>query len=289
MRERVVSFGNRLVGVLCEPELSVRVAGAPVLIVSNIGMLHRPASYRLYVELARRLAQRGLATLRFDVSGLGDSAPRTDALSDLEGAVADTRAAMQWLVEQKMGKRFVLLGLCSGVDAAHTLAVSDERVTGAVFIDGYTYPTFKYRLREPLLKFFTLRRWLRRGARYVRRYHLGDLFQGQKAIYVRNYPTRVQLAADIETMLQRGKKLLFIYTSGIGHVFNYREQFFDMLAPARFEGRLELEYYYEADHLFSDPSQRERLWQRLESFVTTHWLPAGTLAAARSPNPREIE
>lgn len=269
MRELAVQFGpgGRLVGVLCEPDAGRRRAAAPAVVVSNIGFNHRPAPFRLYVELARRLARRGITTLRFDLSGRGDSGPRRDARTDAEGAVEDTREAMAWLSERRKAERFVLLGLCSGTDAAHALAASDARVVGAVFIDGYAYPTLRSRIRFSVHRRLSGRHW----ARLIRCLRLGvrraDL--GTDDIFIREYPSRERMAADLLGMLARDAKLLYVYTSDVEHVYNYDDQFHDMLAPAQLRGRIEIERYPDADHLFS--VQRERLLARIDAFVSKHW------------------
>ncbi|HHO68021.1 MAG TPA: alpha/beta hydrolase, partial [Gammaproteobacteria bacterium] len=73
MKERVVTFGpeRNLVGVLTQPD-QVR-PDLPVLVFLNAGLLHRVGPYRMHVDLARQLAARGYASLRFDLSGRGDS------------------------------------------------------------------------------------------------------------------------------------------------------------------------------------------------------------------------
>jgi alpha/beta superfamily hydrolase len=273
MREHAVQFGpgGRLVGVLCEPDADRRRAGAPALIVSNIGFNHRPAPFRLYVELSRRIARLSITTLRFDLSGRGDSGPRRDARPDADGAVEDTREAMAWLAERRKAERFLLLGLCSGTDAAHALAASDARVVGAVFIDGYAYATLRSRVRFWVHRRFSCRHW----ARLFRCLRLGvrrsDLATDE--IFIREYPSRERMAADLGAMLARDVRLLFIYTSDVEHVYNYDGQFHDMLAPARLRGRIELERYPDADHLFS--VQRERLLARIGAFVDKHWPEGG--------------
>ena len=50
-------------------------AGQPWVVLLNAGIIHRIGPNRLYVQLARRLASRGHAVLRFDLAGIGDSEP----------------------------------------------------------------------------------------------------------------------------------------------------------------------------------------------------------------------
>ncbi len=81
MRERPVTFGTSggLMGVLTEPSPSCERRGAPTLLSWNVGINHRVGPYRILVDLSRDLAARGFASLRFDLSGRGDSEPRREA------------------------------------------------------------------------------------------------------------------------------------------------------------------------------------------------------------------
>lgn len=261
MKETAFSFGpgGGLVGVLTEP--STPRDDLPAVVLFNVGLNHRVGPYRVWVELARALAASGGTTLRFDVSGLGDSAQRRDTLSDTQRAVADLKEALD-LLEKKTGiHRFVVIGLCSGVDGAHVIARDDARVVGAAFIDGYSYETLGYKLRHQL-RLFDVDRWrrlLQRTLKLGSRREVG----ARDEIYVREYPTPATLAADFERMLRREVRLLFIYTGGSALAFNSAEQFHEMLAPADFRGRVELIYDEHADHTFSYLRDRQRLIQTL--------------------------
>ncbi|MFP2897131.1 hypothetical protein [Corallococcus sp. 4LFB] len=94
MRERICTFGpeQSLVGILTEPDPAKVLPEAPAVVLSNVGLNHHVGPYRLWVELARQLAGRGITTLRFDLSGLGDSRPRREGGSTSSSAPARRRA-----------------------------------------------------------------------------------------------------------------------------------------------------------------------------------------------------
>jgi hypothetical protein len=77
VRETPVIFDNgRLFGILCEPEEGASARRSVVFV--NPGATHRIGDARISVTLARRLARQGVASLRFDVGTLGDSAGAID-------------------------------------------------------------------------------------------------------------------------------------------------------------------------------------------------------------------
>ena len=82
MQETVIQFGpdKGLLGILTTPADSVRVDGAPIAVIINAGIVHRIGPFGLHVKMARQLAEAGYSTLRLDLSGLGDSQPRTEKL-----------------------------------------------------------------------------------------------------------------------------------------------------------------------------------------------------------------
>lgn len=136
--ETPVRFGSggSLAGVLCEPAVRTG-ADRPTLLLLNSGATHHVGSGRMSVTLARRLAARGYASLRMDVAGLGDSAPRAGRCDNLiycKDACDDTRAALDWLDGQGYA-RIVTVGLCSGATLALHTALGDRRVVGQVMVN----------------------------------------------------------------------------------------------------------------------------------------------------------
>src|SRR5262249_54165018 len=160
-RERALVFGasQNLVGVLCEPEASAKKADAPAVLMWNVGIHHRVGPYRVFTDLSRRLAREGLSSLRFDVAGQGDSAPRRGT-TDSDPHAADLQEAMGFM-EKKLGaKGFLPVAFCSGVDALHNMARSESRVRGLIYLEPYAWRTRGFWMRYPL-RFANMQRWRR--------------------------------------------------------------------------------------------------------------------------------
>ena len=79
MREKVLTFLNNspLVGIMTEPDAERQMERKPAVLFWNAGFLHRVGPYRLYVDMSRKLAAMGFWAVRFDLSGKGDSKPRS--------------------------------------------------------------------------------------------------------------------------------------------------------------------------------------------------------------------
>jgi dienelactone hydrolase len=161
MRERPITLGRKkeLVGVVTEPAPDQRDPGRPACILVNAGLIHRVGPNRLYVNLARRLAGRGMVTLRLDLSGRGDSDVSKDARSFTESAIDEIRAAMDALETSRQCRQFVIGGICSGAINALQVAMADERVAGGIMIDGPAYPTAGYYVRYYARRLFSRESW----------------------------------------------------------------------------------------------------------------------------------
>jgi hypothetical protein len=286
MKERVVTFGpgGGLVGVLTEPR-RLRPNSAAV-VMSNVGLNHRVGPYRIWVELSRRLAGHGIASFRFDVSGLGDSAPRTDPLNDIERSVLDLEDALAWLAENVL-PRFILVSLCSGTDNAHRVAVRDARVSGAVSLDGYSYMTPRALVHKHVGRWVApkhWRRWLRR-----RFPSLFGLERDRRAvgavdeIYTREYPSRLQFERDIARIVDRGARLLFVFSGETSYL--YRGQFWDWLERKDWGGGVAVEYYPKADHTFMFQAEREAMLSRVTEWIQ-HAIAAASARAEANPASR---
>lgn len=144
--ERPVFIGDeRLFGIMCEPRTGS--ARRPVFLIANTSASSRVGDSRLSVRIARELARRGIASLRFDARGRGDSpAAPGEVQSDTafgriynQIATDDTAAAARWLSRQGY-KSIFAFGVCSGAYHALKAALVEDVITGVVTVN---LPTFK--------------------------------------------------------------------------------------------------------------------------------------------------
>jgi pimeloyl-ACP methyl ester carboxylesterase len=263
MRETAHRFGSHggLVGVLAEP--AAARDGVPAAVFANVGLNHRVGPSRSWVECARALAVTGYPSLRFDLSGLGDSEPRRDVRSDTERAVLDLTEALDFLEARGVARRFVLIANCSGVDSQHVVACRDPRVAGAVYLDGYAYRNEGYTWRRALGKWFQPSRW-RRFLRHARDSAAAARAGTEDAVWQRDLPSRAEFAAALRALVERGVRLLFIYTGGMDLHYNHRGQFHDTFG---YRGEVDVEYYPRFDHLLSLAAERRAFNARVCDFM----------------------
>ena len=123
--------GEPLLGIVARPELAASVG--VVVIVG--GPQYRAGSHRQFVLLSRALAQSGVAVLRFDYRGMGDSGGE---LRDFEAVSGDVGAAIDALQRAvPTVKRIALWGLCDGASAAlmYCHETGDPRVAGLCLLN----------------------------------------------------------------------------------------------------------------------------------------------------------
>lgn len=154
--ERALAFdcrGERLYGVLSLPSGPCRRG---VLVVVG-GPQYRAGSHRQFTLLARHLAANGVAALRFDYRGMGDSEGAARAFDDVED---DLRAAVDAFLGAVPGlEEIVLWGLCDAASAIAMYAPRDTRVRGIVLLnpwvrtdEGIARTTLKHYYRARLLE-----------------------------------------------------------------------------------------------------------------------------------------
>lgn len=141
MSEQIVSLRNSAGHALhCMFELPPPEAPKTDLacVLLSPGVKMRVAPHRLYRKLAGEFLQRGIAVMRVDFYGLGDSdgdlpEQQLDQLYrqvQLGRHVDDARSALRWLQREHGKKRFVIGGLCGGALTGLLASEVDESVAG---------------------------------------------------------------------------------------------------------------------------------------------------------------
>ncbi|MEQ9546523.1 MAG: alpha/beta hydrolase [Marinobacter sp.] len=275
MREQVVMVGDDLplVGVLCEPDLDKHSAQNTAVILLNSGVIHRVGSCRLSVTLARNLSDRaGLATFRFDFSGIGDSEARRGTLTAAQAAVEEVQEVMDYLSQWKQYDRFILYGLCSGAFASYRTALADQRVIGTVQLDGYCYMTWKSYLLHYAPRILSPSRWIRFLLRNLgfSKQKKGAEVSGIEERYFEvpdfaGYPPRQEVKQGLRKLNDRGLNMLYVFF-GNEH-YKYQKQFEDCFNPVAFGDNLKVIHHPYATHILSEPEDRKAVVESISDWV----------------------
>jgi hypothetical protein len=259
--EQAIVFGkfDHLLGVANIAETAQINDTAMILITA--GMLHNVGPYRMYVDIARKLAEQGMSSLRFDISGIGDSLGVGTAGKSIDRAATEASEAMDYLAEKYGIKHFILFGLCSGADDSIQAALNDKRVKGVITLDGLGYKTLQFKLRHALL----LAKKMLRPEKWINKFN--SLGGGSKlapaslamGTDVREYPDTVEQATEeLQQLIDRNTQLHFIYTGGT-YYYNYARQFYDMLPDVNWKGTESTEFFPHMDHVVTLCEDRKQL------------------------------
>ncbi len=287
LEERLCRFGEdqHLFGVLTRADDS---AARPAVVVFNAGAAHHVGPNRLYVELTRNLAALGFACLRFDLESLGDSVNRRPARENYpypHNALADGKAAIDFLRRRYGYRRFIALGLCSGAHAVfHAgLELADDAIEEIVMVNPMQFYWIEGMSLDTSRKFEDMvqyrrsmrdwRRWLKLARGEVNFARLAEVLASQartrahawlNAFLEAFVPERgPRLSRDLRRLFAMRRRLtLFVSEGDPGRDI--------LLAGARLtaaralrDGRIRLQAIADADHTFSQWRSRRNVIARI--------------------------
>ena len=124
--------GEPMLGICTAPAEPADTAEHGVLVLVG-GPQYRVGSHRQFVLLARSLASHGIAVMRFDFCGTGDSGGPDRGF---EGRDEEIRAALDaFLATVPNLRRVALWGLCDAASAALFYAPTDARIAGLALLN----------------------------------------------------------------------------------------------------------------------------------------------------------
>jgi exosortase A-associated hydrolase 1 len=267
--------GASLVAIATEP--AQRTCSAGLLVVVG-GPQYRVGSHRQFVQLSRALARQGIACLRFDCRGMGDSDGRSRDFTDIHEDIA---AAVDAFCDRNPELTdIVLWGLCDGATAAAFYAPEDTRVSGLILLNPWVhtqegearaYLRHYYWRRATSSAFwrklfagdFSLRRSLRDASQLVQRaFPRTPTSDGSHSQEDLSLPRLLH-----QKLTQRPVKTLIFLSQR-----DLVAQEFDSLINSdddwsRFSETATIERFADADHTFSDPHDAGRAVQ-----LTVDWI-----------------
>lgn len=258
--EDAIVFGqhDHLVGVWSGVEKAVPAA----VVMLTAGMLPSVGPYRLHVDLARHLADEAVPSLRFDLSGIGDSMAIGADGDSLDRAASEISQAINWIANTHHIKRIILFGLCSGADDAIAAALVDPRVVGVIAMDGCGYRTGRYYwhrfIRHQLPRLVMPAKWISLANRslFKRNDSPRSLIPGDD---IREFPSQEVAENQLQSLTSSGVRLHFLYTGGVHQYYNHEGQFAAMFPSLRNNASITTRYLPRLDHVAYRCKDRQML------------------------------
>lgn len=139
--EKIKVRGGEIAGILTTPTENVNKQIPVVLIVQGSGAPPKNGIVNEYGELAYKLANKGIASLRYDKRGTYDSNSISVNEAELKVAdyVDDVKLIIKHLKTNKRFSKFFVLGHSEGA-LVSALALAEERVDGFISVAGAGRP-----------------------------------------------------------------------------------------------------------------------------------------------------
>jgi alpha-beta hydrolase superfamily lysophospholipase len=294
VRERALHFGARrsIFGIVTEEASSRGDQQRPVLLLLNSGAVHHVGPNRLYVRIARSLAQQGFVVVRLDLPGLGDSpvdAGHEENQTYPEWSLTAIREAVDFASNELGASEIHSAGICSGAYHSLKAAVAGMPLRSVVVINPLTFfwqpgmllaqPAFqdtsevmRYRRTglsaASLRKLFTgkvdlrnlagiLTRYAARRAKHAAR-DIGRCF----GIQLRN-----DLVSELRKVSNQGTRMHFIFSrTDPGHAL-LREQAGKEMPRLMRAGALTADFIEGSDHTFTPRAAQESLLALLATVI----------------------
>jgi pimeloyl-ACP methyl ester carboxylesterase len=314
IHERSAWIDGRLFTLVTSPTpaASASANGAPtrhqrVVIMPNTGSVNRTGPGRLYIQLARQWAGLGLAVVRVDLGGTGDS-PTEGAEPENRpydpARIAELLDVVAWARANVGDGEISLFGICSGAFQSFHAALLDADIGRVMLVNPaifYLGPdqtvgtsTSKAMIAtHNLLRLRFLQAQVKRALRSPK--DLGQFWR--RAVRGFGYslrawarpvlrragihlPEREHLARDLQRLADSDVELVVVFASdepGWRYLHVFGGTVLDELEQRRAVTVVEIPG---GDHVFSPPQAR----RAMTSLVTDHLLPAGS-SVATTPAP----
>lgn len=279
IQEKLFTFGEKrnLTGIVSLPASGTQIPEQPAIIFLNAGFLHQVGPHRMTVGLCREISKRNFISFRFDLSGIGDSPSSLSRNSHDDQVYVDIRSSMDLLQKKYSIERFIVAGLCTGADNAHKITVRDKRVCGMIAMDGYAYPTSRFKknryksiMSDPKrMANFVLRK---ANIHNERRQDSDSEKSTEEFVPAWHLPPHEQTKAEMIEFVQRKLKLLLIFAGSNIREYNYHGQVKDMFFPLDFGECLEEIFNIEADHTYMLLRDQKKLTTQIITWLEKHFL-----------------
>jgi len=271
MMEESLQFGQggRLFGILTQPSKSIHIAQElPIFVFLSSGLTHRTGPRRLYVRLARKLAEIGFTSLRVDLAGKGDSFSRQHLTAE-QSLMEDFDDIITVLEARQSQLQLIACGLCSGADDAIRIAPKDPRIVGMVLLDPVCEQDKGFQARDMMRKLTQLGRYQRKLKHIMRKFFKPKIGNAQsfEEVDMRNFPSSQQMREAFKLMRQRKGRVFSLLTSYSQDYYNQQGQMGRVLELDDYQDYCAEHYWPGASHTYSLEFHRAKLIDEIKAWA----------------------
>jgi hypothetical protein len=270
-------------------------AARDVVVLLNSGTIHHIGPSRLYVAIARACAARGIAAIRLDLSGVGESGLRPGEQENspyADSARMDVRHAVDFTARRFPGARIHLIGLCSGAYHSLKAAVAGNGLHSIVVVNPLTFfwkPGMSleyadFQVTSETNRYArsagTLASWLKLLRGQVNVLAAGRVFWKRFQVRARNSLRELarlcglklqdDLAAELRSVARQQTEIYFVFSAtdpGHSLLLEQGGRIVGNLVRGR---QLRISIVQGADHTFTSHWNREQLLELLMAHLDRH-------------------
>lgn len=271
LTEEPLQFGQsgRLFGILTKPSKPAHDAQElPVFVFLSSGITHRAGPRRLYVRLARKLAEIGFSSLRVDLAGKGDSFSRHHLTTE-QSLMEDFDDIISVLETRQNQLQLIVCGLCSGADDAIKVTPKDPRVVGMVLLDPVCDRDDGFKVRDVMRKFTQFSRYKRKLKAMLSVLEKPSIEKEQSLdpLGMRDFPSHQQLRESFQLIYQRKGKAFSLFTSYAEEYYNKKGQMGRVLGLEGYQDYCTEHYWPGASHTYSLELHRAKLIEEIKTWA----------------------
>lgn len=285
--DEIISFGpgNSNSGILTLPE-SMQL-DTICCIFLNAGIIHRVGPNEVFVKISRILVKKGIASLRFDICGVGDSTPNN---IESRTVIEEIDEAIQIVRKQYNLNKIILIGMCSSTLSAYQYAIKKDGVRGLIIIEGVIENEENLKRLIYLAHYNTTVRYYRKNLFQFNKYK--RIFTGKTLIMKFLYRLVLNVFKKIiwrkekegmqkeqldrklfnqEEILKLSKRktnILFCFAEG-SHIYNiYKRSILNILKSVNNEfENISFKYFKGADHVFTPIFAQQELSECIQKWL----------------------
>ena len=277
LTEEPLQFGQsgRLFGILTQPnKLAHDEQELPIFVFLSSGLTHRAGPRRLYVRLARKLAEIGFASLRVDLAGKGDSFPRHHLTAE-QSLMEDFEDIISVLEARQDHIQLIVCGLCSGADDAIRVTPKDPRVVGMVLLDPVCDRDDGFKMRDVVRRYTQFARYQRKLKTMLSGLVKSsiEMEPSPDHLDMRNFPSHQPLLEAFLLIHQRKGRVFSMFTSYAEEYYNQRGQMGRVLGLDDYQDYCTEHYWSGASHTYSLELHRAKLIEEIKTWAAGYIHP----------------